>query len=135
MIDDSRGASTGKTFPGPGAASDVVVETGRIPVVIDRTGGWGEDCGMKSAYELAMERLNKSEPAKVLTGAQKAELAEVESLYKARVAEQELRFREQIDAAVAAGDEEKAGELRSVLAQEKRRLEEDREAKKGRIRG
>mgnify|MGYP000063518141 CR=1 FL=1 len=46
---------------------------------------------MKSAYELAMERLSKSAPAKSLTARQKADLAELESLYKSRLAQLDLR--------------------------------------------
>ena len=45
---------------------------------------------MKSAYELAMERLEKSAPTLTLTDAQKAQMAEVDSTYKARIAEKEL---------------------------------------------
>lgn len=90
---------------------------------------------MKSAYELAMERLNKSAPAKKLTAAQKAELADLDTLYKSKVAEQEIRFREQIAAAEAAGDVDKVRELRDTLANEKQRLTEQCEAKKDRVRG
>ena len=45
---------------------------------------------MKSAYELAMERLNKSSPTTKLSQNQKAEIAELESKYKAKIAEREL---------------------------------------------
>jgi len=41
---------------------------------------------MKSAYELAMERLNKSAPSVKLTAAQKKELAELDSQYAAKIA-------------------------------------------------
>ena len=45
---------------------------------------------MKSAYELAMERLEKQSPTAKLTEAQKAEITEQESLFKAKKAEKEL---------------------------------------------
>ena len=45
---------------------------------------------MKSAYELAMERLEKSAPTVTLTDEQKAQIAEIDSTYKARIAEKEL---------------------------------------------
>ena len=89
---------------------------------------------MKSAFELAMERLNKSAPAKKLTTAQKAELAALDSLYKSKIAEQEIRFSEQISAAEAAGEPDKAQELRQTLAAEKQKLNEQAEARKDRVR-
>jgi hypothetical protein len=43
---------------------------------------------MKSAYELAMERLAKSDPsAGPLTAEQKAKLAEIDKVYKGKLAE------------------------------------------------
>lgn len=89
---------------------------------------------MKSAYELAMERLQKQAPTKVLTDAQKAELAEVESLFKSRIAEREIAIGDEVAAAEAAGDADKAAELRERLAHERTRLESERDARKERIR-
>ena len=45
---------------------------------------------MKSAYELAMERLNKTAPSKKLTDNQKKRIAELESEYKAKIADREI---------------------------------------------
>ena len=90
---------------------------------------------MKSAYELAMERLNKASPTKSLTAKQKARLAEIDTIYKAKIAEQELRFGDDIAAAKGAGDPEKVVKLREQLAHEKRKLEGEREAKKEKVRG
>jgi len=42
---------------------------------------------MKSAYELAMERLQKGSPTMTLTPEQKAELAEIDSSFNAKIAE------------------------------------------------
>ena len=42
---------------------------------------------MKSAYQLAMERLEKSSPSMKLSEGKKRELADIESTYKARIAE------------------------------------------------
>ena len=42
---------------------------------------------MKSAYELAMERLEKASPSISLTKDQKKEIAEVDSVYRAKIAE------------------------------------------------
>jgi hypothetical protein len=51
---------------------------------------------MKSAYELAIERLEKASPSLSLTENQKKELAEVDSVYRAKIAEKELFLRNQI---------------------------------------
>ena len=49
---------------------------------------------MKTAYELAMERLNKSAPTVTLSSAQKSRIAELESKCAARIAEQEIHMKE-----------------------------------------
>ncbi len=51
---------------------------------------------MKSAYELAMGRLEKSTPAVSLTDEQKAKLAEVDSEVNARIAEKKIFLEDQI---------------------------------------
>ena len=45
---------------------------------------------MKSAYELAMERLEKASPSISLTADQKKEIAEIDSTYRAKIAEKEV---------------------------------------------
>ena len=45
---------------------------------------------MKSAYELAMERLEKQSPSHQLTDRQKSEISEIESVAKAKIAEQAI---------------------------------------------
>jgi hypothetical protein len=45
---------------------------------------------MKSSYELAMERLNKTAPTAKLTGEQKKQLAELDAKYAAKIAEREI---------------------------------------------
>ncbi len=52
--------------------------------------------GMKSAYELAMERSNS--PSIKLTDEQKDALAEIDSKMKAKVAETQIMFDQQISA-------------------------------------
>lgn len=89
---------------------------------------------MKSAYELAMERLEKSAPSITLTDAQKAEIAEIESIAKARTAEKELFLGEQIQKARAAGNFGDVEALEKQLAGETRRIREDAEAGKEKIR-
>ncbi|MEO6871873.1 MAG: hypothetical protein ABI233_06600 [Chthoniobacterales bacterium] len=89
---------------------------------------------MKSAYELAMERLEKSAPTVALTDAQKAEIAEIDSTYKARIAEKELFLKGQIATARQSGNFEEVESLEKQLSIELRRLQEDCEEKKNKLR-
>jgi len=89
---------------------------------------------MKSAYELAMERLQKASPSLTLTDEQKKELAEVDSRYRAKIAEKELFLTEQIDKARAAAKFDDVESLQKQLASEIRRLQEECEAKKEKLR-
>lgn len=89
---------------------------------------------MKSAYELAMERLGQSAPARKLTADQKERLADLESLYKSKIAQIELELQDALRAADGAGDYAKADKLRSEFVIDRQRLESEREAKKDRVR-
>jgi hypothetical protein len=89
---------------------------------------------MKSAYELAMERLEKSSPSVSLTEDQKKEIAEVDSLYRAKIAEKELFLKDQIRKAQVAGKFEELESLDKQLVSEIRRLHEECEAKKEKLR-
>ena len=89
---------------------------------------------MKSAYELAMERLEKKAPSMALSDAQKRELAEIDSTYKARIAEKELFLRDQIHKAQTSGNFEEVEKLENQLTTEIARLREDCEAKKEKLR-
>jgi hypothetical protein len=89
---------------------------------------------MKSAYELAMERLAKNQPIVTLTDDQKKQLADVDSTFKARIAEKELFLKDQIRSAQSAGKFEEMESLEKQLASEIRRLQEDCEAKKEKLR-
>jgi rabenosyn-like Rab binding protein len=89
---------------------------------------------MKSAYELAMERLEKTSPSLALTDDQKKQLAEVDSLYRAKIAEKELFLKNQIKEARSAGKFEEVESLEKQLASEIRRLQQDCEVKKEKLR-
>ena len=89
---------------------------------------------MKSAYELAMERLAKGQPVVRLTDEQKKQLAEVDSTFKARIAEKELFLKGEIQKARSSGKFEEAESLEKQLASEIKRLQEDCEAKKEKLR-
>ena len=89
---------------------------------------------MKSAYELAMERLEKSAPTLKLNEEQKAQIAEIESTFKARIAEKELFLGGKIRAAKESGNFEEIEQLEKQLAAEVRRLQSDCEEKKEKLR-
>jgi hypothetical protein len=89
---------------------------------------------MKSAYELAMERLEKSAPSAVLNDEQKAQIAEIDSSYRAKIAEKELFLKDQIRKARESGEFGEAETLEKQLAVEVRRLQEDSEEKKEKLR-
>ena len=89
---------------------------------------------MKSAYELAMERLQKASPSLSLTEEQKKELAEIDSKYRAKIAEKELFLRDQIRKVQTEGKIDEIDSLEKQLALEIRRLQEECEAKKEKLR-
>jgi hypothetical protein len=89
---------------------------------------------MKSAYELAMERLQKTSPSVSLTDDQKKQIAEIDSTYRAKVAEKEVFLKDQIGKAQNAGKFEEMESLEKQLSIEIRRLNEDCEAKKEKLR-
>ena len=90
---------------------------------------------MKSAYELAMERLAKSEPASApLTAEQKTRLAEIDRIYQGKLAEREIFLKQQLEQAFADQKLEEAEKIKQQLASERARIEEDREAEKERVR-
>ena len=85
---------------------------------------------MKSAYELAMERLNKTAPAAKLTADQKKDLAELDSRYAAKMAGREIGLKSEIDKAMAAGNAEEAAKLQQQLAHERKVIQVELEDKK-----
>lgn len=87
---------------------------------------------MKSAYELALERLNKNAPATKLTARQKKALAELDSRYTAKIAEREIGLNAEI--ARAADDAEKKESLREQLVHERKQLQAELEEKKQKVR-
>jgi hypothetical protein len=89
---------------------------------------------MKSAYELAMERLQKASPSLSLTDKQKEELAELDSKYQAKIAEKELFLKDQIRKAQTEGKVDDIDSLQKQLASEVRWLQEECEAAKEKLR-
>lgn len=89
---------------------------------------------MKSSYELAMERLNKNSPAVKLNEAQKAELAELDSVYAAKIAEREIFLKGELSKAREQGDFEAFQSLEKQLNADRNNLKADLEEKKNRVR-
>ena len=85
---------------------------------------------MKTAYELAMERLTSKEPARKLTESQKKVLAEIDSTYRAKIAERETFLGTKIASARAGGGHEEAAILQEELARDLRVIREEWDRKK-----
>ena len=87
---------------------------------------------MKSSYEIAMERLNKTAPAIKLTAGQKKQLAELDSLYAAKIAEREIALKGEL---VKVANNPEAGEaLHDQLVNERKKLQAELEQKKEQVR-
>lgn len=89
---------------------------------------------MKSAYELAMERLSKKSPTVKLTDAQKKQLAELDSKYAAKIAEREIALKDEITRAAEAGEFEKVEQLQQQLVIERKKIQAELEDKKAEVR-
>jgi hypothetical protein len=89
---------------------------------------------MKSAYELAMERLQKNQPTVTFTDEQKKQLAEIDAVCKAKIAEREVFLKDEIYKAQSAGKFEEVEQLEKQLVSELRRLNEDCDTKKEKLR-
>lgn len=89
---------------------------------------------MKTAYELAMERLGKAAPTIKLSAEQKKQLAELDSQYAAKIAEREIALKDETARFAAAGDFEKAETLQRQLVGERKKLQTELEEKKERVR-
>lgn len=81
-----------------------------------------------------MERLAKGQPVVMLTDDQKKQLAEIDSTFKARIAEKELFLKGEIVKAQTSGKFDEIESLEKQLRSEIRRLQEDCEAKKEKLR-
>ena len=88
---------------------------------------------MKSAYELAMERMGGGDD-NPLTDEQKEQIAEIDTKYKAKIAERKIFLEKSVDDALAKDDQTGAEEARKILAQEISSLEEKAESEKDKIR-
>lgn len=88
---------------------------------------------MKSAYELAMERLEKEKPSgPPLSEEQKKAIAEINEKCESQMAQARIMAEKELQSAY--GDYQAEQQIKAKLAQEIQRLEEDREFKKQKVR-
>jgi hypothetical protein len=89
---------------------------------------------MKSAYELAMERLGKSSPSVQLSDEQKRQIADIESQCQARIAERELFLKAELHKAMQSGDAEAVEQLEKQLVSERKSIRATFDEKKEQVR-
>ena len=89
---------------------------------------------MKSAYELAMERLVKTSPTLKMTAEKKKQLAELDSKYAAKIAEREIFLKDNLAAAQAKGDYEAIAQLEKQMISERKSINAELEEKKNKVR-
>ncbi len=91
---------------------------------------------MKSAYELAMERLQGDDPQDrpAVTEEQKQALAEIDRKYAAKIAEREVFLQSKLAAYKRQHDAESVTQLKEQLINERKRLEEERDRAKDKLR-
>jgi len=89
---------------------------------------------MKTAYELAMERLNKTSPTVKLNDAQKREIAELESKCAAKIAERELIIKDEIAKAAVKGEFDEIEKLEKQLVSDRKSAQAELEEKKAKVR-
>jgi hypothetical protein len=90
-----------------------------------------DDTGLKSSYELAMERLKKKDAdagveAVSLTDEQKAAIAEARNFYDAKIAEQEVLYQGRMRGSL---DPAERDTLTEMYRRDRERLTSDRDAK------
>src|SRR5262245_16282848 len=95
-----------------------------------------KDRDLKSSYELAMERLRKSDEAagierKPVTDEQKASIAEIRNFYEAKIAEQEVLHQSQLRGVM---DPAERDELEKGYRRERERLASERDNKIEKVR-
>ena len=90
---------------------------------------------MKSAYELAMERLQESDPdEQPVTDEMRKALAAVDEKFDAKVAERKIFLTQTLATATANQDLQEVELIQKQISNEKARIEEERETAKDKIR-
>ena len=95
-----------------------------------------EESGLKSAFDLAMERMaQRGEGMTELSSEQKTRLAHLSARTKAKIAEIEIMYGKTLAAAQASGDAEKIAQVEGEMRLEIRKLKDAEEAEREKIRG
>ncbi|MCH2024771.1 MAG: hypothetical protein VX588_05450 [Verrucomicrobiota bacterium] len=89
---------------------------------------------MKSAYELAMERLEKESPQESLTEEKKELISEIEKKYSAKIAEREVFLRSKIEESLSEGQIQDAQQIEDELSRELKSLRMRCESEKEEVR-
>jgi hypothetical protein len=89
---------------------------------------------MKSAYELAMERLEKESPQESLTEEKKELISEIEKKYSAKIAEREVFLRSKIEESLSEGQIQDAQQIEDELTRELKSLRMRCESEKEEVR-
>jgi hypothetical protein len=103
--------------------------------------GMADEPKLKSAYELALERLKRQDkaegaaPRKSLTAAQKKEIAELRQKATAKLAEIEILHRDKRHAAIVAGDAEALAKVDEHNTIDRRRVQSELESAIEQVRG
>ncbi len=89
---------------------------------------------MKSAYELAMEKLRKQdeergEKERLLSDRQREEIAEIRGFYRSKLAEREILHKSELKKAAGTGDPEAVGAAEEGYRRDRARLESEMESK------
>lgn len=88
---------------------------------------------MKSAYELAMEKLEQSNPQPKLSDEQRQLIAEIDGKFKAKIAEKEVFLGDQITKAMKSGQYHEVAALEEQRNRELQRLRSECEKEKEKI--
>jgi len=88
---------------------------------------------MKSAYELAMERMGSGDD-QPLSDEQKAKIAEIDSKYKAKIAERKIFLEKNLSDAQAQGNGDEIELIRRQMNDEIADLETKSESEKDKVR-
>ena len=81
-----------------------------------------------------MERLQKNTPSASLSDEQKAQLAEIDSQFQAKIAEKKIFLSQEIKKAIATGQVDEVEKLQRQLTSEIQRLQNDCDSKKEKLR-
>ena len=81
-----------------------------------------------------MERLQKNTPSASLSDEQKAQLAEIDSQFEAKIAGKKIFLSQEIEKAIAAGQVDEVEKLQRQLTSEIQRLQNDCDSKKEKLR-